>query len=153
MQIACLGGSAVAVRDAAGFSSCLWKPPCSFPLTPRLQLMQRFMEVPVLWQSHKTFWKFVEILLEHFSKVFLGKFFLETFGNYLQFFFGKFFRKNGLWGLWGGGGGGAQMGLVCFTAMSSNRACHHGLHCSRFHWLVPWVCSGLRHRGLLPAGM
>ena len=24
------------------------------------------------------------------------------------------------------------MGQVCFTAISSNRACHHGLHCSQF---------------------
>ena len=30
------------------------------------------------------------------------------------------------------GGFWATMGQVCFTAISSNRACHHGLHCSQF---------------------
>ena len=28
--------------------------------------------------------------------------------------------------------GGGAMGRVCFTAISSNRACHHGPHCSQF---------------------
>ena len=30
------------------------------------------------------------------------------------------------------GGGGGTMGQVCFTAISSSRACPHGLHCSQF---------------------
>ena len=32
-----------------------------------------------------------------------------------------------------GGGGGGTMKQVCFTAISSNRACHHGLHCSQIN--------------------
>ena len=59
--------------------------------------------------------------------------------------------------LWGGGAGTIQfqsavMGQVCFRAISSNRACHRGLHCSQFsvpdHVLcvrfpkVQWLGSG-----------
>ena len=33
---------------------------------------------------------------------------------------------------------GATMGQVCFAAISSNRACHHGLHC--FQFSVPDLC-------------
>ena len=46
------------------------------------------------------------------------------------------------------------MGQVCFTAISSNRACHYGLHCSQFsvpdHFLcvrfpkVRWLGTGAR---------
>ena len=32
----------------------------------------------------------------------------------------------------GGKGGGGQKGQVCFTAIRSNCACHHGLHCIQF---------------------
>ena len=29
-------------------------------------------------------------------------------------------------------GRGPQWGQVCFTAISSNHTCHHGVHCSQF---------------------
>ena len=51
------------------------------------------------------------------------------------------------------------MGQVCFIAISSNRACHHGLHCSQFnvpaHAVVVHLseCSKAGVRGKDPASL